>query len=153
MYNGYPITAIIDTGSQLNVMREMIVHRIRVPIDFTQSITMNDANGGESVFKGHVKSINFNCGPLDTPCEIWIGENVPFDLLLGQLWQTKNHVSIVEKQTGTHLEFCNKDNDEIQYDVCVSPTEKEPSAEKEPHPRKPLFYHQPGPQTYALTTP
>ena len=66
MYNGYPITAIIDTGSQLNVMKEKVAHRIRVSIDLTQPITMNDANGGEGVLKGHVKNINFNCRPLDT---------------------------------------------------------------------------------------
>ena len=35
MYNGHPITAIIDTGSQLNVMKEKIAHMIRVPIDLT----------------------------------------------------------------------------------------------------------------------
>ena len=82
MYNKYPITAIIDTGSQLNVMKKTRAHRIRVTIDLIQPITMNDANGGENVLKRHVKSINFNCGPLDTPCEICIRENVPFDLLL-----------------------------------------------------------------------
>jgi hypothetical protein len=76
------IPAIIDTGSQLNVMKEEIAHMIRVPIDLTQPITMHDANGGKGVLKGHVESINLNCGPLDTFCEIWIGENVPFDLLL-----------------------------------------------------------------------
>ena len=88
----------------------------------------------------------------DTPCEICIGENVPSDLLLERPWQTKNHVSIVEKQTGTHLEFHNKDSDEIQYEVCVSFIEKEPPAKRKPYSRKPLFHCQPSPQTYALTT-
>ena len=114
---------------------------------------MNDANGGEGILKGHVKSISFNCGPLDTPCEMWIGENVPFNLLLRQPWQTRNHVSIVEKQTGTHLEFCSEDSDVIQYEVCVSPAVKEPPVEIEPPPRRAPFHHHPGPQTYTLTTP
>jgi hypothetical protein len=149
MYNGYPITAIIDTGSQLNVMKEEIAHMIRVPIDLTQPITMNDANGGKGVLKGCVESINLNCGPLDTFCEIWIGESVPFDLLLGRPWQTKNHVSIVERQTGTHLEFRNEESDAIQYEVCVSPAVREPPVEQ----RRGPFRRHPGPQTYALTTP
>jgi hypothetical protein len=149
MYNGYPITAIIDTGSQLNVMKEEIAHMIRVPIDLTQPITMNDANGGKGVLKGRVESINFNCGPLDTFCEIWIGENVPFDLLLGRPWQTKNHVSIVERQTGTHLEFRNEESDALQYEVCVSPAVREPPVEQ----RRIPFRRHPGPQTYTLTTP
>jgi hypothetical protein len=149
MYNGYPITAIIDTGSQLNVMKEEIAHMIRVPIDLTQPITMNDANGGKGVLKGRVESINLNCGPLDTFCEIWIGENVPFDLLLGRPWQTKNHVSIVERQTGTHLEFRNEESDALQYEVCVSPAVREPPVEQ----RRIPFRRHPGPQTYALTAP
>jgi hypothetical protein len=149
MYNGYPITAIIDTGSQLNVMKEEIAHMIRVPIDLTQPITMNDANGGKGVLKGRVESINLNCGPLDTFCEIWIGENVPFDLLLGRPWQTKNHVSIVERQTGTHLEFRNEESDALQYEVCVSPAVREPPVEQ----RRGPFRRHPGPQTYTLTTP
>ena len=55
MYNRYPITAIIDTRSQLNVMRETIAYRIRVSIDLIQPITINNANRGKGVLKEHVK--------------------------------------------------------------------------------------------------
>jgi len=77
----------------------------RIPIDLTQSITMNDANGGRGILKGYMGSIDMTCGPVSTNCEVWVGESVPFDLLLGRPWQTENYVSIVEKPMGTYLEF------------------------------------------------
>jgi hypothetical protein len=35
MHNRYPITAIIDTGSQLNIIREGIAYMVKVLIDLT----------------------------------------------------------------------------------------------------------------------
>jgi len=49
----------------------------------------------------------------------------------------------------TYLEFQNKENNNIQYEVCISPAVKEPSTEQKRRP----FHHHPGPQTYALTVP
>ncbi|KAJ6511317.1 hypothetical protein C8R47DRAFT_1094610, partial [Mycena vitilis] len=46
---GRPVVAVIDTGSQLDVIREDVADRIlHQPIDLSKSIMMNDANGGES---------------------------------------------------------------------------------------------------------
>jgi len=120
----------------------------RIPIDLTQSIT-NDANSGRNILKGYMGSIDMTCGPVSTNYEVWVGESVPFDLLLGRLWQTENYVSIVKKSMETYLEFRSKENNNTQYEVCVSPAVREPSAEQK---RKP-FCHHPGPQTYTLTLP
>jgi len=43
-----PVTAIIDTGSQLNIVNTNLWKRtVQRPMDKTQSISMNDANGGK----------------------------------------------------------------------------------------------------------
>ncbi|PCH39003.1 hypothetical protein WOLCODRAFT_86390, partial [Wolfiporia cocos MD-104 SS10] len=45
--DGMPITAIIDTGSQLNIAhRRVWKSTLNRPMDITQSVKMNDANGG-----------------------------------------------------------------------------------------------------------
>ncbi|KAJ7432688.1 hypothetical protein FB451DRAFT_1196862 [Mycena latifolia] len=46
--SGQPVVAVIDTGSQLDAIREGVAERIlRQPVDLTKAIQMNDANGGE----------------------------------------------------------------------------------------------------------
>ena len=118
MHDGVPIMAIIDTGSQLNVIREEIAHKaIQLPIDLTKPITMNDANGGAGVLKGFMEGVNLTCGAISTICDLHVGEQVPFDLLLGQPWQSQNFVSIIERTNGTYLEFRDKDTNECHHEV------------------------------------
>jgi len=87
MHDGIPITAIIDTGSQLNVVQEEIAQKIiAMPIDLTRPITMNDANGGEGVLWRFLGDVKLRCGTIITTCDLHVGEQVPFDLLLGRPW-------------------------------------------------------------------
>jgi hypothetical protein len=44
---------------------------------------MNDANGGVGVLKGFMEGVNLTCGSISTICDLHVGEQVPFDLLLG----------------------------------------------------------------------
>ena len=53
-HNGHPITAIIDTRSQLNVIKEEVAHRIGVPIDLSCLIIMNNANSGQGELRGNL---------------------------------------------------------------------------------------------------
>ena len=101
-----PIRAVIDTGSQLNVISEnLALNIIRKPIDLTQGIYMNDANGGEGYLKGLIQDVLLECGPVKTRSDLYVGEKVPFDLLLGRPWQCGNKVSIDERAKGTYLVF------------------------------------------------
>jgi hypothetical protein len=122
MHDGIPIVAIIDTGSQLNVVREEIAQKIiGMPIDLTRPITMNDANGGEGVLRGFLGEVKLRCGTIITACDLHVGEQVPFDLLLGRPWQCGNYVSIIERRSGTYLEFRDVETDLCQFEVRVSP--------------------------------
>ncbi|KAJ6608881.1 hypothetical protein B0H10DRAFT_1920769, partial [Mycena sp. CBHHK59/15] len=118
---GKTITAIIDTGSQLNIVREDIAHSIiRKPIDLSHHITVNDANGGEGVLKGLVSGVLFACGGVTTSANLYVGKNSPFDLLLGRPWQRGNMVSIDERENGTYLLFKDPLSMDGRYELLVS---------------------------------
>ena len=48
---------------------------------------MNDANGEAEKLQGHVAGITLKCGSVETQADLYVGEKVPFDLLLGRPWQ------------------------------------------------------------------
>jgi hypothetical protein len=95
--DGQAINTIIDTGSQLNIVNKhiwkTIIHR---PIDIAKSVSLNDANGGESKLRGLIQNVPLNCGGINTQANLFVGDHVPFSLLLGCSWQRGNYVSIDE---------------------------------------------------------
>jgi hypothetical protein len=93
---GQPVNAIVDTGSQLNVVNADFANRhIRLPV--TQRTTpMNDINGGISYLKGLIQDVPLACGGVKTCTDLYIAEKVPFNLLLGQPWQKGSCISIDE---------------------------------------------------------
>jgi hypothetical protein len=120
--DGAPIEAIIDTGSQLNIVSESIYKsRIRRPIDHKSTVNMNDANGGERTLQGLVKNVPLTCGGVVTEANLYVGEHVPFQMLLGRPWQRGNYVSIDERSDGTYLLFKDSKTLETRYEVLVTP--------------------------------
>jgi hypothetical protein len=120
--DGVPIEAIIDTGSQLNIVSEAIYKsRIRRPIDQAKTVNMNDANGGERTLQGLVKNVPLTCGEVVTEANLYVGEHVPFQLLLGRPWQRGNYVSIDERPDGTYLLFKDAKTLETRYEILVTP--------------------------------
>ena len=86
--DGVPITAIVDTGSQLNIIsKAMWKSAIKRPMDIAKSLAMNDANGGEGILRGLVQHVPLSCGNVVTEANLYVGEHVPFQLLLGRPWQ------------------------------------------------------------------
>ena len=119
---GRPVTAVIDTGSQLNVVSKSIASQcFRLPIDLSRGTYMNDANGGKGFLEGLVKNVPLNCGAVTTNASIYVGENLPFDLLLGRPWQRGNLVTIDERKEGTYLVFKNKQTWEPQFEILITP--------------------------------
>ena len=48
---------------------------------------MNDANGGAGKLQEHVADVLLKCGSIETCTDLYVGDKVPFDLLLGRPWQ------------------------------------------------------------------
>ncbi|KAF7798999.1 hypothetical protein EIP86_010229 [Pleurotus ostreatoroseus] len=121
--SGNPICAIIDTGSQLNIAHRRVWKScFKIPMDRTKSIIMSDANGGEGKLEGFIPNLPLNCGQVLTHASLWVGDQAPFDLLLGRPWQRGNFVSIDERIDGTYLLFKDKSM-EVKYEILVTPEE------------------------------
>ena len=115
-----PVTAIIDTGSELNIIRSGVAKSLKLPVDITQEITMNDANGGEGQLIGLAEGVELHCGNVKTTADIWIGNNtLPFDLLLGRTWQQDNLVSTEERLEGTYVVFRDPNTGKARYEIFI----------------------------------
>jgi hypothetical protein len=120
--DGKPISAIIDTGSQLNIVsRQVWKTQINHPIDVRRSISMNDANGGERKLQGLVENVPLTCGAVHTKTNLYVSDHVPFNLLLGRPWQCGNYASIDERQDGTWLVFKYPCNLHVTHELLCTP--------------------------------
>jgi hypothetical protein len=115
------ILAIVDTGSQLNIVKRKIfdTYLTHLPMDPSKTLTMNDANGGSGLLKGYVSNVQLTCGSVTTAGNFYMGDSVPFDLLLGRPWQRDNLVSIDERLQGTYLIFRNIGEPEVKFELRV----------------------------------
>jgi len=130
--DGRTISAIIDTGSQLNIVSSYIWKTIiNRPIDIAKSVSLSDANGGEGRLRGLIQNVPLNCGGVFTHANLFVGDHVPFNLLLGQPWQRSNYVSIDERSDGTWLLFKDPLNLEVWYELLCTPEEADPNLEYE----------------------
>jgi hypothetical protein len=99
---GNDICAIIDTGSQLNMVQsDVAALKIQKAVDMSQVTNMNDANGGRGQLQGWIRDVEFTCGAAITMTDLWVSQKAPFALLLGRPWQRGNMVSIDEREEGT----------------------------------------------------
>lgn len=118
--NGQSLSGIIDTGSQLNIMREEIANWLQLPIDRTVQIRMNDANGGEGQLIGMIPDVTLMSGKFSTVGNFYVGDRVPFDLLLGRPWQHGNKGNIEEQEDGTFLVFRDPKTQEKLHQVSIT---------------------------------
>ena len=121
MINGFPLRAIIDTGSTCNIMHYSVFQILGLPIDKTVTPVMSDANGGGKVMVGLVKDVLLSCGSVETKTDIFVATHVPFELLLGRPWQRGNYVSIDERHDGTYVVFKNPFDPTIHYELLGVP--------------------------------
>ncbi|KAJ7280464.1 hypothetical protein C8J57DRAFT_1501909 [Mycena rebaudengoi] len=121
---GRKVFAIIDTGSQLDVVRAdiaaLVIHR---PVDMSRVTNMNDANGGRGQLRGLIDEVEFNCGGVITKTDLWVSQQAPFELLLGRPWQRSNLVTIDERDEGTYLVFKDPDTRKPRYELLAIPHE------------------------------
>ncbi|KAJ6450732.1 hypothetical protein C8R47DRAFT_1230121 [Mycena vitilis] len=119
---GHIISAIIDTGSQLDVVRaDVAALKIQRPVDMTYVTNMNDANGGKGQLRGYIHGAELNCGGVLTGTDLWVSHQAPFELLLGRPWQRGNMVTIDEREEGTYLVFKDQDTRQPRYELLAIP--------------------------------
>ncbi|KAL0566549.1 hypothetical protein V5O48_015459 [Marasmius crinis-equi] len=121
-YNGRKVRAILDTGSQINVINSRVYEDvIRLPIDLREHMTMNDANGGVGHLEGALDDLGLWCGSIETRGFYFVGDPaLPFQILLGRPWINDNMVSIDERRNGTYLVFKDSETWEPNYEMMAS---------------------------------
>jgi hypothetical protein len=125
---GNLVSAIIDTGSQLNVVRtDVAALVVRRAVDMNHSTNMSDANGGRGKLQGRIDNVEFNCGGAVTVTDLWLSQQAPFELLLGRPWQRGNRVSIDERDEGTYLIFKDRETRRPRYELLAVPYESAPT--------------------------
>jgi hypothetical protein len=125
--SGNTICAIIDTGSQLDVVRaDMAALKIQKAVDMSQVTNMNDANGGRGQLQGWIRDVEFTCGAAVTMTDLWVSQKAPFALLLGRPWQRGNLVSIDEREEGTYLIFKDRETRRPRFELLAVPYEGPP---------------------------
>ncbi|KAJ7162012.1 hypothetical protein C8R46DRAFT_1222148 [Mycena filopes] len=130
LINGKTVIAIVDTGSMLNMVsrpawRTYMSHH---SMDITRHINMGDANGGQAQLRGYLKDVSMVMGGVETTASFWVGEKVPFEVLLGRPWQRGNFVSIEERCDGTYLVFKDPETEDNQYKLLVDEGESDPDS-------------------------
>ncbi|KAG7089360.1 hypothetical protein E1B28_011050 [Marasmius oreades] len=120
-FEGNHIRAIIDTGSMINVISSRTYEAaIRLPIDLGRQTVMHDANGGEGVLRGAIDGLRLLCSSVQTVGFFYVGESVPFEMLLGRPWLRENAVSIDERRNGTYLVFKDRESWEPRFEMLAS---------------------------------
>ncbi|KAL5514872.1 hypothetical protein ACEPAG_2188 [Sanghuangporus baumii] len=123
-FSGHDVKAILDTGLQMNVCHARLAKLAQMPIDRTQRMNMNDANGGQGSLDGMLSGVRIDIGNIATTGNVYVGSQVPFDLLLGRPWQRGNLISIDERPDGTYLQFKDPDDptrSKTRYELLVIP--------------------------------
>jgi hypothetical protein len=121
---GRRVTAIIDSGSTLNVVKEPIAKAIiRMPIMTSISMHMRDANGGMAKLSGLIEEVPLTCGGAETHANLFVAppSDSGFDLLLGRPWMCGNGISIEERKNGTYIIFGTESHHPME--LCVTPAE------------------------------
>ena len=84
---------------------------------------MYDVSGSKTELVGMIKSIPLRSGSVKTDAtEVYVGGNLPCELLLGRPWQRGNLVTIDERREGTYLVFKDPKTLRPRYEIFVKPT-------------------------------
>ena len=114
-------TAIVDTGSQLNLVSERVFMESGLIRTEENIVSVTSATGEGNTCIGTIPEaeIYLSSGKIVMAGpEIHVIKHAPFQVLLGRPWLTMNRVSIEERKEGTCLVF---ELDKTRYVINVSP--------------------------------
>ena len=114
------IMAIIDTGSQANLISERAYSASGLMRTDENIMPMVGAFGGHGVCIGKLEwvPLYITAGKVLTwGSKIGVLRNPPFDMILGQTWLTGNKVSIEQRPEGVYLSLIYK-NKKVLVNVC-----------------------------------
>jgi hypothetical protein len=82
--NGFNETALLDTGSQVNLFTEEFVQRAGIPVNENHRISMSGVNGQPDQSLGVCEYVAIGFGPVVTKAHYHVFKIAPFAAILGQ---------------------------------------------------------------------
>ena len=113
------IPAILDTGSQIVVIRHDIVQSLGIPINHHRLIEMEGANGATNWTVGCAENLSLQIGDVSVKVHAHIVEHASFGLLLGRPFQQAALCRIEDLPTG-EVEVSIRDPTDISRRVYVA---------------------------------
>ncbi|KAL3685686.1 hypothetical protein R1sor_003708 [Riccia sorocarpa] len=83
-----PVTALVDTGSEINVMSRAVYKRGQWPIDLHHGWALRSANGVKKEMYGACPFIPVRIGSVEVTQHFFVQENAPIPVILGQPYIT-----------------------------------------------------------------
>jgi len=129
--NGHKEDALIDPGSEMDIMNQETWIKSQVPMTYTTRAAMRDAGDHITSLDGLCDNLTLTAGNLVTTSNFWVGD-VPFPLLCGRPWQRRNKVNVEERNTGTWL--VHRDHfDTKLWELCAVPSKQSMDANSDPY--------------------
>ena len=100
--NGHVANALIDPGSELDIMGHETWMKTSKPMDRCTNMLMQEASNHVTNLQGKCFNVDLMSGNFKTTSNFWVG-NIPFEILCGHPWQVRNKINIEEQNDGTWL--------------------------------------------------
>ena len=135
--NGVTTKALIDPGSEMDIISEKTWMDIETPMDPTAKLVMEDAGAHLLPMKGICRNVTLQAGSLSTTANLWVAR-IAFPLLLGRPWQRRNRISIEERKSGTWLCHRGGPGDTKLWQICALPAKNSAPFLEGDHPENPI---------------
>ncbi|KAL3684474.1 hypothetical protein R1sor_002496 [Riccia sorocarpa] len=98
-----PVTALVDTGSEINVMSRAVYERGQWPIDLHHGWAFRSANGVKKEMYGACHFIPVRIGNVEVTQHFFVQENAPIPVILGQPYITAVRLETKVLNDGSHF--------------------------------------------------
>jgi hypothetical protein len=124
MLGNAKVTALLDTGSMINVIARDVVEKLGLPVDERSKMSMTGVHGDTQTALGVCENISIPFGRLNTRAHFHVFENVPSPLILGQPWIRDHVISTIENGRTFKLMLRDFNDPNIRVSIVVRSEER-----------------------------
>jgi hypothetical protein len=99
----YPVRALIDSGSEVNLMSKRIYQEGQWKVDRDIEWKVNSVNRTKNALWGACPDVKIKIGNVIEPINIFVHETLPYPVILGQPFITKFRMESKVLNDGTHM--------------------------------------------------
>ncbi|KAL3688736.1 hypothetical protein R1sor_015045 [Riccia sorocarpa] len=98
-----PVTALVDTGSEINVMSRAVFERGQWPVDMQHGWALRSANGVKKMMYGACPNIPVRIGNVEVTQHFFVQDSMPIPVILGQPYITEVRMETKVLNDGSHF--------------------------------------------------